>query len=211
MARLDHLMIALDSAVVAPAVLEVSAALVRSRRMELHAVFVENAQALRAAALPFTRALSGASWEPLELTGVEQMLRANAARVRELLAAFAERFEVEWSLDVVRGSFPGAALATPRGTDLLLLGAVAVRQAPRAARARVVAVAVEAGEAGERALAVAQQLAAALPASLRPVQGGPEMHALAQGMSTADVLVAPRSSFAVLERANLRCTVLLVN
>ena len=160
----------LDDAAAGSAALELSSTLARALQRELSVVYVESARSLVAAALPFTQVLShsGSGWVPLLPADVEQGFRAHAARLRELAERIAVRDAVSWSLRVVRGSLPGAAIDLYAESDLLLLAASpppwspGERLAHRPRRRPVVAVLAEGSAAGQRALVVASRLAQAL-------------------------------------------------
>ncbi|HUN90777.1 MAG TPA: hypothetical protein VMU33_01870 [Burkholderiaceae bacterium] len=175
MAAPRKVLLVLDSALAAAAALELSAALVRAAAVELDALFVENAAALDAAALPFARVLRhpGGRWEPLERGTIEDALREQARRVQRQLDDFTGRFNVPSMMRIVRGSIAAATRGTAGAADLVLVGAVAPwpghSPARRRARRRVLAVVYDDSEASIRALGVARQLAADLPASIRLV------------------------------------------
>ncbi|HJV96501.1 MAG TPA: hypothetical protein VJ608_10715 [Albitalea sp.] len=192
----------LDDAAAGQAVLELSSALARAVQRDLALVYVESTQSLVAAALPFARVLSHAAtqWVPLLPQDVEQGYRAQAARLRVLAERISVRDAVSWSLRVVRGSLPGAALELLTESDLLLVAA----NPPRQRRRHVIVAAVDdATPAGGRALRVAAQLARALGGSLQTAHVDP---ALAQ----PDILVLPSTSFVPGALAKARCPVLLV-
>lgn len=205
----ERLTVALDSPVLVPALLELSAALVRNRSVEVHAVFIESSAVLRAASLPFAQVLAGGAWEPLDAGRVERLLRAHAERVRQQLAEFAARFDLAWSFDVVRGATSRAALeAAGERSALTLLGAGPPAPRPHTVGARIVAVLDTHDEAGTRAVEVARRLAEALGARLQRLDAAmATSFALAGGLRA---LVVPRAAYVRLEGVQPGCPVLLV-
>jgi hypothetical protein len=213
----------LDDAAAGSASLELSSTLARALQRGLSVVYVESASSLVAAALPFTQVLShsGSRWVPLLPADVEQGFRAQAARLRQLVERIALRDALSWSLRVVRGSLPGAAIDLYAESDLLLLATTAtpwtrgkgLAHQPR--RRPVVAVVTEGSEAGQRALVIATRLAQALAAVLEtsrvesaatPIGEAGTLAALGR----SDVLVLPRAHVDPVALAMLRCPVLLV-
>ena len=201
----------LDDAAAGQAVLELSSALARAVQRDLAVVYVESAQSLVAAALPFAQVLSHAAtqWVPLLPQDVEQGYRAQATRLRELAARISVRHAVSWSLRVMRGNLPGAALELLTESDLMLVAAtlpslpLAARPARERRRHPIVAVVGDTSPAGERALRVAAQLAQALGGSLQTAR-------VDAALAPPDVLVLPSASFVPGALAKARCPVLLV-
>jgi hypothetical protein len=213
----------LDDAAAGAAALELSSTLAHALRRALSVVYVESARSLVAAALPFTQVLShaGSGWVPLLPADVEQGFRAHAARLRQLAERIALRDAVSWSLRVVRGSLPGAAIDLYAESDLLLLATAPPPRLPGEGRTRrprrqpVVTVVTEGSEAGQRALVVATRLAQALAAVLEtarvePASDPTRQAATLSALSRSDVLVLPRAHVDPITLAMLRCPVLLV-
>jgi nucleotide-binding universal stress UspA family protein len=77
----------------------------------LHGVFVEDEELIGLTGLPFARQVTlGAGREALTKEHVEDQLRAFAERARRDLAAAAERHDVKWSFETVRGPLVPDAL-----------------------------------------------------------------------------------------------------
>jgi hypothetical protein len=228
----------LDDAAAGEGLLRLSTALARTLQRGLTVVYVESAQSLVAAALPITQVLAqpGLAWQPLRPQDVEQGFRAHAARLRELASRLAVPDAVSWSLRVVRGNLQSAAAELSLESDLLFVAAAPPLKPPVPARARpqpprrVVAVALEPGEAGQRAQTVARQLAQALAGEVKTVvlettswpaeAAGPGHEGLGRDArnpppapTRPDVLVlasAPLTPAARSALLRLRCPVLLV-
>ncbi|MBS1176107.1 MAG: hypothetical protein H6R06_519 [Proteobacteria bacterium] len=211
----------LDDAGAGAALLEISSTLARSLRRELSVVYVESTRSLVAAALPFTQVLpaSGSRWLPLQPDDVEQGFRAHAARLRNMAARYALREAVAWSLRVMRGSLPDAALDLSAGADLLLLANAPTIRAPattlrRPHRPRITVLG-DGDAASQRALRVAGQLAEALSGVVEVAHDDARASLLDQpealaALTRCDVLVLPRAPLDAPTLALLRCPVVLV-
>lgn len=204
----------LDDAGAGAALLEISSALARTMQRELSVVFVESTRSLRAATLPFAQVLpaSGSQWRPLQPGDVEQGFRAHAARLRDLAARYAMRDAVAWSLRVVRGSLPDAALELSAGADLLLLAHAPALRVPAARTRPRISVLGDGDAADQRARQVATRLAAALSTAVEVARADARAlapHALEQ-LARCDLLVLPRGRLDAHTLARLRCPVLLV-
>jgi hypothetical protein len=128
-----HILLALESAPDIGA-LELAARLAILMQGSLQGVFVENADLLRAAQLPFAReiSLTSAMVRRLETAQLERDLRVQAEQVRRLLQDFALRHSVEWSFRIERGAL-ASALVTSGATDIVILS----RSGPRAPRGSI--------------------------------------------------------------------------
>lgn len=202
----------LDDASMADALLEASCALAQLVQRELQLVYVENAAALAAAALPATRVLAqGAhAWAPLAPEDVERGWRAQAARLRALAERATTRRTVSWSMRITRGALRPTLQALRDETDLLLVAAAPSRLALAEQRPRRASVAAldDGSAAGREAVALAGRLAQALGAPLRvfKIDGQPELPSLA----SARLVVAPVTRMAAPDVADLRVPLLLV-
>ena len=98
--------------------LQAAAALAGSMDAELVGLFVEDAELLRFAALPFALEIGFASAQRrrLDVTEVERSLRAHAAEAERTLASTAERSAIRWSFRVARGFAATELLAAALGT-----------------------------------------------------------------------------------------------
>ena len=91
--------------------IDTAARLAAHWRVPLHGVFIEDEELIGLACLPFARQVTlGVGLEPLTKDQVEDDFRAFAERARRQLAEAAERHEVQWSFETVRG---------PLTTDML--------------------------------------------------------------------------------------------
>lgn len=122
--RIAQILLALDAASHDLASVESAVMLAARLQVELLGLFVEDADLLRIAGLPFARevALSTAVDRALGGGGLERSLRALAGEAERSLAEAAGRAQVKWSFRTVRGRRLQSALTEAGATDLLLLG-----------------------------------------------------------------------------------------
>ena len=116
--------VAVGGADAASALLRTAGDLLRGTQAELAGLFVEDAELLRLAALPFTREIGLASGtvRPLDLPDVERALRRQAEQVRRLLEQTATDLALPWSFQVARGSLLDEVLAAAALADLTIVG-----------------------------------------------------------------------------------------
>ena len=123
-----RILVGLDASPASLAALEAAVGLALELDAELDALYVEDADMLRFAGLPFTRIIDAWSSGPrhVEPPDVERALRRQAKRVRRLLADAAGT-RVTWNFRVTRGDVEGEIMAAARHADLLTLGFVGDR------------------------------------------------------------------------------------
>ena len=210
--------------------LEWSAALARTLRLEFGVVYVESTLALAAASLPATRVLEPArqTWLEFAPHDVERGWRAQAERLRLMVGSVAQRYSLGWSLRTVRGAWPQTAFEMFHDAGLMFLGRHSLAaawpipprrepaaqqasgRAPRRTTHRPVVVVV-AGEtpAGVTCEAVAAELAHAMGAIVHRTTLEQALAPDARAPH-ADVLVLPRELASHATLAHVRCPVLLV-
>src|SRR5512146_812239 len=110
--KVRRIIMALDTASSVLPAIEAAAGLALGLDAELAGLFIEDERLLRFAGLPFAREFGFASARsrPLAPDAIERALRAQAERLRRLLAETAERLSVAWTLEVVRGEVPRSVL-----------------------------------------------------------------------------------------------------
>jgi nucleotide-binding universal stress UspA family protein len=118
-----RILLALDTATHSLATFEAATALAAHLDVELHALFVEDINLLRLAALPFAREtrLTSATTCRLQNPDMERALRAEATRAQATLATVATRRHVRWSFHVTRGQVVAQVRAAALETDLVAL------------------------------------------------------------------------------------------
>jgi len=119
-----RILVALDASPHSLAALEAAVALAADLKAELLGLFVEDADLLRLAGLPFARELGlySTTPRPLDEPQVERQLRARAHRAEQALASAAGRAQVSWSFRVARGMIAAELLAAAVEADLISLG-----------------------------------------------------------------------------------------
>lgn len=163
---ISRILLALDASARGLAAMRAAAELAAGLRAELDALFVEDINLLRLAALPFAREVgfSSASGRPLGFEELERTLRSEAARVQRLLDEAAQRLHLQFRFHVARGRVLPEVMARAGDVDLVVLGkggsVLAGRVAAPAHSARPVLVVFEGGERGYRVLAAALRVAA---------------------------------------------------
>jgi hypothetical protein len=173
-----RIVIALDTASLVAPVIETGAALGAGLHAMLDALFVEDEQLLRLAALPFARELGfpSARLRRIEAEDVERALRGQVDQVRRQLAAAAAALELPWQLRVLRGDVLRTAFGYASVADILVLGrsvAAAMPDAGQSAQAgfpnlrrRAILALFDGNAPGVKALAAAQALARIAPGEL---------------------------------------------
>lgn len=174
----QRVIVAIDDVTAASDAVDAAVQLASTLDARLTALFFENADLTRAAALPFlheTGAVSG-TVQPMAGTAMLRTLRARAEQARSTVATAAEASGLAWQFEVVRGRRLALICASREALDLLVLA-----QAPgnvmadlfsapfaleSAVDARPVAVTVRDVPSVGRALHAAQALAAACHAPM---------------------------------------------
>lgn len=119
------ILVAADASEDATAAMEAAVELASAMRAEVHGIFVEEEQLLRAGRLSVCREVSLFSREPrkIESDEIERQLRAHARRVQGQLQQAAERAQVPWSFTTSRGDVAAELRLAAREVDLIALGA----------------------------------------------------------------------------------------
>lgn len=161
------------------AALELALAIAAGLKAEVEGVFVEDADLLRLAGLPFVREVRGATLNEEQVTEdrLQRELRGLARQARQSLESSASRHGVRWSFRVWRGSVQAEILAAALEAEMLTLAPLGSfaplhrRPPPQPATPRpgelVVAVAFNNSDASSRALDAALKLARKKKAQLR--------------------------------------------
>lgn len=114
--------------------LDIARALAAELRAELNALFVEDANLLRIAALPCTREIGRFSGvvRALEPHDLERQMRTQAERVRETVSRAARELGVPWTFEVARGRLEDELARAFVDADLAVFGRMPARAAARA-------------------------------------------------------------------------------
>jgi nucleotide-binding universal stress UspA family protein len=119
-----RILVALDASPHSLAALAAAAELAAAMQAELQGVFVEDINLLRLAELPFTGeiGLYSSRYRTLEPAQLERQLRAQAERLRRIMAQTADRQQLNWSFQVTRGVIATELLGAAAQADLVILG-----------------------------------------------------------------------------------------
>jgi nucleotide-binding universal stress UspA family protein len=121
---IQRILVGLDASHHSLAALRAAAELARILGAELHGLFVEDVNLLRAAELPVARELQFpfATRTRLSPRRMQRQLRAQARQARQALASACRREQIEWSFQVVRGDVSARVLKEAAKADLLCVG-----------------------------------------------------------------------------------------
>ena len=167
--RERRVLVALGTASGGTRILETGAGLAAALGARLEGLFVEDADLVHLAGLPFARELSAVTgaWRGLALDEIERALHLEAAKLERLFADVARRAQVPWSFATARGRL--VAVAAAREAELTVLAGRAAVPGPgeRHGGRGSLAVVFDGSAASFRALEVAGRLADALGRELR--------------------------------------------
>lgn len=176
-----RLAVALDASEQSVRVMGLAAAIAAALEAELEGVFVEDADLLRLAGLPFLREfrLTTRGEDRVDAERLQRELRATARHVRESVEQSAQRLGCTWSFRVWRGDLEAEILTAALDADLFTLaplGRFAPLRRPPKRSSRpgkeaelVVGVLFDGSEGAGRALAAGAELTARHNATLRVV------------------------------------------
>jgi nucleotide-binding universal stress UspA family protein len=121
-----RILIALDTSPHSVAALRAAARLASALDAELHGLFVEDVNLLRAAGLPMARELQFpfATHARMNPERMRRQLRAQALQARRALESICRQEDIEWTFQVVRGGVPSKVLEEAASADLLCLGKI---------------------------------------------------------------------------------------
>jgi nucleotide-binding universal stress UspA family protein len=119
-----RILVALDASPHSLAALDMAVDLAAKMEAELAGLFVEDVELLRMAESPSAReiAYTTASEIPLNRSIMERKLRAQSEQIRNAVAAAAQRAQVRWSFQTVRGQVTSALRAAAAEDDIVAVG-----------------------------------------------------------------------------------------
>lgn len=114
--------------------IDIARALAAELRAELNALFVEDANLLRIAALPCTREIGRFSGvvRALEPHDLERQMRTQAERLRETVSHAARELGLPWTFQIARGRLEDELVRAFVDADLAVFGRAPARRAARA-------------------------------------------------------------------------------
>lgn len=119
-----RILVALDASPQSQAALEMAVDLAAKMEAELSGLFVEDVELLRMADSPSAREITypSATETPLNRSIMECKLRAQSEQIRNTLAAAAQRAQIRWSFQTVRGQVTSALRAAAGQNDIVAIG-----------------------------------------------------------------------------------------
>lgn len=160
MAERERVVVVFDAVSDPAAFAQVAASLAQAMNAELYGVFLEEADSLAMAELPFTSVVdTRGQLRPLGKETLEAAWRAAASKARERLNRAAEQAHLPWAFVVMRGRLAAAMQQSP-GARATLVGS------GRRTTARAAPVVVASSQ--ERASAITNRIATLLPAGPMP-------------------------------------------
>jgi nucleotide-binding universal stress UspA family protein len=123
---IQQILVAFDASPHSLTALEAAAELARELQAELIAMFVEDVNLLKLAGLPFAQEIHypKATTQKLDRFQMENQLRQQAGRARDIVRQIAERDSLAWTFRVARGVVAAELLAAALEADLLVLGRI---------------------------------------------------------------------------------------
>lgn len=117
-----RIVVLLDASAPGMEALEAAAARAAELEAELVAVFVEDADLLHLAGLPFAREIgvASATRRAMDTASMQRSLRALADEARRSIEAVAQRTPLQWSFSVARGALDEQMLAAAAQADLIV-------------------------------------------------------------------------------------------
>lgn len=170
---INRILVALDASTHSVAALRAAAELAGSLQAELHGLFVEDANLLRAAELPMARELRFpfASHARMNPATMRHQLQAQAYQARRALSSLCQQQHLKWTFQVVQGKVSSAVLEAAGRADLLCVGRAS---RPVLGKPRLGSTARAAAMASERSvLLVSHGMRLQAPVTL-PFDGSPE-------------------------------------
>ncbi|OGA29524.1 MAG: hypothetical protein A3I65_06745 [Betaproteobacteria bacterium RIFCSPLOWO2_02_FULL_68_150] len=117
-----RIVVLLDASAPGRAALEAAAARAAELDAELVAVFVEDADLLNLAGLPFAReiGIASATGRAMNAGAMERSLRALAEEARRSIESIARRVPLQWSFSIAHGALSEETLSAAAGADLVV-------------------------------------------------------------------------------------------
>lgn len=122
--RIDRILVALDSSAANQNILRASIALASYFHSQLNALFIEDADLISAAELPFVReiVLGSPSGRAINAAGMERSIQLQTTQLRKLVASVAQQNQIDIAFNVLRGNVARTLCEASGQTDLLVIG-----------------------------------------------------------------------------------------
>ena len=158
--EIARIVVVIDASRRSRAALEAAASLAARFQAELGGLFVEDADLLRVAELPFARE-TGYSSPPRRIlvSEIERSLRARAEELRRVVEARAKQADLRWSFRVKRGGLTPSTIGASEEADLLIVGHERTPPGPAGVEGEAVLVVCDETPRGRRALEIGLRIA----------------------------------------------------
>lgn len=122
--RIDRILVALDSSAANQNILRAGITLASYFHSQLNALFIEDADLISAAELPFVReiVLGSPSGRAINAAGMERSIQLQTTRLRKLVASVAQQNQIDIAFKVLRGNVARILCEASSQTDLLVIG-----------------------------------------------------------------------------------------
>jgi len=122
--RINRILVALDSSAANQNVLRAGISLASYFHSQLNVLFIEDADLISAAELPFVREIVYGSpfGRAIDAAGMERSIQLQTMRLRKLVASVAQQNQIEIAFDVLRGNVARTLCEVSSQTDLLVIG-----------------------------------------------------------------------------------------
>lgn len=122
--RIDRILVALDSSAANQNILRASITLASYFHSQLNALFIEDADLISAAELPFVReiVLGFPSGRAINAAGMERSIQLQTTQLRKLVASVAQQNQIDIAFNVLRGNVARTLCEASGQTDLLVIG-----------------------------------------------------------------------------------------
>lgn len=132
-ALIRRIAVALDASPHSRAALRMAVRMAMDFEAEVQGVFVEDAEAMRAAQLPFAREVRSFTRSPSELTDrrIRRQIRRQGEAAEALVRQWAERADVPYAFRTVEGDVAAELVAAAGEADLMAMGKTSTRSSRR--------------------------------------------------------------------------------
>ena len=122
--QINRILVAIDASTANRNVLQAGITLATRFNARLTALFIEDADLLHVAKLPFVREFvyGSPAGRSIDAAGMERSMQTQTALLRQRVAAIAQQNKIEITFDVLRGNVASTLTDASKQTDLLVIG-----------------------------------------------------------------------------------------
>jgi nucleotide-binding universal stress UspA family protein len=123
-ARIERILVALDASPQSLAALETAAQLAADLQAELMGLFVEDINLIRIAEYRFVREIGffSATVRHIDRRTIRWQIRGQAERAKRAMRRIADRYQLDWTFNISRGSIASELQSAAQEADLIILG-----------------------------------------------------------------------------------------